>query len=177
MASNSSLPRPVRMTEEDLLTAWEVISPHGDDVLTKSQLLDSLRLFFPHITARDVKQLVGPGNLSLDKLRELLFHTQTPDSAFTDPNWEAFKIIDPHGTGYVEMNVLKRLLMQLPGVDMIDDDDVEFLHKLVDVDGDGRISFRDWAQVGSWAPDVELPSEALRKLMLEKLAKEGVERM
>eukprot|EP00955_Chlamydomonas_euryale_P049356 354234-Chlamydomonas_euryale.AAC.18 len=35
----------------------------------------------------------------------------------------------------------------------------------------------DWAQVGSWAPDVELPSEALRKLMLEKLAKEGVERM
>eukprot|EP00955_Chlamydomonas_euryale_P049357 354234-Chlamydomonas_euryale.AAC.19 len=24
--------RPVRMTEEDLLTAWEVISPHGESV-------------------------------------------------------------------------------------------------------------------------------------------------
>ena len=41
------------------------------------------------------------------------------DSNFTDANWEAFKIIDPHGTGYVEMNVLKRLLLHLPGVDMV----------------------------------------------------------
>lgn len=41
------------------------------------------------------------------------------DSNFTDANWEAFKIIDPHGTGYVEMNVLKRLLLHLPGVDVV----------------------------------------------------------
>lgn len=31
---------------------------------------------------------------------------------------------------------------------------------------------QDWAQVGSWAPEVELPSEAVRKLVLEKLARE-----
>ncbi|KAG1665278.1 hypothetical protein FOA52_015855 [Chlamydomonas sp. UWO 241] len=162
--------RPTVMTEEDLYTAWGVISPEGHGVLTKSAALDSLRLFFPQLSAREVKALVGTGNLSIDKLRELLFHTQTPDSAFTDPNWEAFKIIDPNGTGYVEMSDLQKLLLQMPGVDGIDDADAEFLAKLVDADGDGRISFRDFSQLGNWAPEVEMPSEEMRKRMAAQAA-------
>ena len=52
----------------------------GHSVLTKSQVLDSLKMFFPHITAREVRSLVGSGNLSMDKLKELLFETETPVS-------------------------------------------------------------------------------------------------
>jgi len=46
--------------------------------MSKSQVLESLRTFFPYITAREVKDLVGPGNLSLDKLKHLLFHPDVP---------------------------------------------------------------------------------------------------
>ncbi len=124
-------------------------------MLTKSQVLDSLKTFFPHISARDVKTLVGPGNMSVDKLRNLIFKTETPAVSCTnlvrsayfptflmppmgkrlpltlmrlshrvqsetlDANKEAFRIIDPYGTNFVEMNVLKRLLLQLPGVDSV----------------------------------------------------------
>lgn len=47
-------------------------------VMSKSQVLESLRTFFPYITAREVKDLVGPGNLSLEKLKHLLFHPDVP---------------------------------------------------------------------------------------------------
>eukprot|EP00983_Pelagomonas_calceolata_P078436 1154255-Pelagomonas_calceolata.AAC.5 len=47
-------------------------------VMSKSQVLESLRSFFPYMTAREVKDLVGPGNLSTDKLRNLLFHPDVP---------------------------------------------------------------------------------------------------
>lgn len=36
-----------------------------------------------------------------------------------DPNFEAFKIIDPHGTGYVDAQTLRRLLQQMPGIDYV----------------------------------------------------------
>lgn len=162
-------PHPTVLTEDDIFTAWEVISPSGHSVLTKSQVLDSLKMFIPDISAREVRNLVGPGNLSVEKLKDLLFKTHTPGSDFSDANWEAFRIIDPHGTGYVEMNVLKRLLLHLPGVDMINEADMEFLYQLVDIDKDERISFRDFAQIGSWCPPKEIPNDAIRALMFEKL--------
>lgn len=72
----------MRESQQPLATLLLLPQLHaGHDVLTKSQVLDSLRLFFPHISARDVRPLVGPGNFSCDKLRELLFRTETPVSA------------------------------------------------------------------------------------------------
>lgn len=49
--------------------------------MTKSQVLDSLRTFFPHLTAREVRELVGPGNLSTEKLKALLFNPDVPVGA------------------------------------------------------------------------------------------------
>lgn len=50
-------------------------------MLTKSQVLDNLRIFFPNISAREVKDLVGTGNLSIDKLTNLLTLSDMPVSA------------------------------------------------------------------------------------------------
>ena len=55
---------------------WQPLAGHS--VLTKSQVLDSMQTFFPHITAREVKALVGAGNLSTDKLRKLLLNPEAP---------------------------------------------------------------------------------------------------
>mmetsp|Transcript_17372 Transcript_17372/g.37505 ORF Transcript_17372/g.37505 Transcript_17372/m.37505 type:complete len:174 (+) Transcript_17372:193-714(+) len=170
MSTTRPDPRPTTLTEEDLYTAWEILSPEGGSIMTKSQVLDSLKLYFPYISAREVRDLVGPGNLSLEKLRNLLFNTES--YADYDPNVEAFRIIDPHGTGYVEMNVLRRLLSQIPGVDMIDEGDMELLHELVDVDKDGRISLRDFAQIGSWSPPKEVPPEQARRMLLDQLQRQ-----
>ena len=36
-----------------------------------------------------------------------------------DPNVEAFKILDPDNTGHVDIDVLKRMLLQMPGIDAV----------------------------------------------------------
>jgi hypothetical protein len=48
--------------------------------MTKGQVLESMRTFFPHVTAREIKELVGPGNFTMDKLKNLLFHPDVPVS-------------------------------------------------------------------------------------------------
>lgn len=63
----------------DINLAWVLVYAHsGHSVLTKGQVLDSLASFFPNISAREVKALVGPGNLSSDKLRALLINPEAP---------------------------------------------------------------------------------------------------
>ena len=52
-------------------------------MLTKSEVLETLRMFFPNISAREVLDLIGQGNMSVDKLRSLLFNPDMPVSTFT----------------------------------------------------------------------------------------------
>jgi len=107
--------------------------------------------------------------MSVDKLRNLLFHSDVPSF---DPNVEAFKILDPHGTGYVDAHVLRRLLQQLPGMEYVDEDDMALLMAVCDADRDGVISLRDFATIGSWAPPREVATEAIRRIMLDKMKRE-----
>mmetsp|Transcript_24408 Transcript_24408/g.66665 ORF Transcript_24408/g.66665 Transcript_24408/m.66665 type:complete len:230 (+) Transcript_24408:228-917(+) len=145
-------PQTTSFTEEDIYTAWKVLCPQGleQSVMSKSQVLESLRSFFPYMTAREVKDLVGPGNLSTDKLRNLLFHPDVPEF---DSNVEAFRIVDPHGTGYMDGQSLARLVLQLPGIGYIDEDDMKAIMAVADPDQDGRISLKDFSTIGSWLPE------------------------
>lgn len=54
-------------------------------MLTKSQVLDNLRFLFPQMSAKEVRDLVGTGNMSVDKLTHLLLHADVPVSRDT-PN-------------------------------------------------------------------------------------------
>ncbi len=40
---------------------------------------------------------------------------------------------------------------------------------MVDADNDGRVGIRDFSQIGSWEPEKEEASDAVRKMMVEKL--------
>jgi len=49
--------------------------------------------------------------------------THTQIQSF-DANVEAFKIVDPHGTGYMDGHNLARLVLQLPGIGYVSADAV-----------------------------------------------------
>lgn len=55
-----------------MFSGWNPHLDAGHSVLTKSQVLDNLRLIFPRMSASEVRDLVGTGNLSLNKLNKLL---------------------------------------------------------------------------------------------------------
>lgn len=48
----------------------------------------------------------------------------------------------------------------------MDGDDLDLLMAIFDSDGDGVISLRDFATIGSWAPPREVATEAVHKLMV-----------
>lgn len=56
--------------------------------------------------------------------------------------------------------------MQMPGVDYLDDADMDLIMRIADPDEDGRVSLEDFKTIGSWAPPPETPTEAIRRIMV-----------
>eukprot|EP00798_Chlamydomonas_sp_ICE-L_P007887 gene7887-1100_t len=139
----------------DINVAWEILCPPGKTVVTKSQLFDYMKSLFPNTSAKDIRDLVGPGNLSLEKLQNLLADTMDADA-------EAFAHIDPQGAGLIDMNVIYRLLTQMPGIDTLDESDKSLIQNLLDADKDGKVSM------------AEDPPEHLKALLKEREIKERI---
>lgn len=99
---------------------------------------------------REFKFLMGDDTeLTLDSLRELLEDNEITDF---DPVAEAFKVYDPEGTGYANIDVMKAIFEKL-GFDELSDEDVEILVETADTDRDGKISLDDFRGMLSFVGD------------------------
>ena len=67
---------------------------------------------------------------------------------------EAFKVYDPHDTGYVDLEVLRSIFSNL-GFGEVTSEDVDVLIETADVDGDGKISLSDFRKMVAHSKDVE----------------------
>lgn len=75
---------------EEVRRAWNFLSPDGHESMTKSAAYDRLTELFPgQLTAREVKALIGQGNLSLDKIEDLLVRHEPPKASH---EWESSKL-------------------------------------------------------------------------------------
>lgn len=162
---------PHELNIEDVRNTWNLLCPDGHEAMTKSQAYERLLELFPsnQINARDVKQLIGTGNLSIDKLEDLLVRHEPPKDLNVAK--EAFKLLDAQQTGFVEMSQIKHLLMQMPGVGKLDQEDMEFLCHACDADGDGRISFADFLSIGDNIPSKEEQEEKIQSLAANAFTK------
>jgi calmodulin len=93
---------------------------------------------------KEYKFLMNNENeMTFEDLKELL-----KDNEITsfDPLAEAFKAYDPHGTGFVDTDVLRSVFQSL-GFGEITDEDLQILVETGDVDGDGKISLEDFRKM------------------------------
>merc|ERR1712072_740596 len=89
---------------------------------------------------KEYKFLMNNENeMTFQDLKELLKDNEITNF---DP-LEAFKAYDPHGTGYVDTDVLRGVFQNL-GFGEITDEDLQILVETGDVDGDGKISLDDF---------------------------------
>ncbi|GMH45001.1 hypothetical protein BSKO_12958 [Bryopsis sp. KO-2023] len=138
-----SLPFDEHVVQE----AWRVLCPAGKDVLTRSDVLRTWRVFDPSVTLDDVRVMVGPKGIELDDLINIL-KDKSPQGF--DPVAEAFQFLDPEKSGFIDADTLKRVLSQVatgPSCTQIDSDDIRLLIEALDTDGDGRISFEEFAAI------------------------------
>ena len=93
-------------------------------------------------------KLLIPDLITKEGLRELLADNELGQY---DPIKEAFKVYDPHNTGYVDSETLRRIFQDL-GYGTIDDDDLLILVETADADRDGKISLEDFRSMLSSPP-------------------------
>ena len=78
--------------------------------------------------------------LTLTDLQDLLVNNEVVNF---DPVAEAFKVYDPHGTGFVDTDILRNIFQGL-GFGEISEEDLKILVETGDGDKDGKISLKDF---------------------------------
>ena len=98
---------------------------------------------------KEIKLLLGDsGPFTKETLKSLLSNN---DLGAYDPIKEAFKVYDPHGTGFVDTDTMRHVFESL-GYGQISDEDLAVLIETADRDRDGRISLEDFRHVRNSEP-------------------------
>lgn len=84
--------------------------------------------------------MISEPNFTVDTLWNLLENNNITNF---DPVKEAFKVYDPHDTGFVDNDVLRGIMSRM-GYGELTKDDMDVLVKTADADGDGKISLEDF---------------------------------
>uniref|UniRef100_A0A7S2DSQ3 EF-hand domain-containing protein n=1 Tax=Alexandrium andersonii TaxID=327968 RepID=A0A7S2DSQ3_9DINO len=129
------------ITEEELRVAWDFFDTSGKSKLTTFDVKKRLQTFYKDITTREVKFLLNnQPEITFEELYALLKDNQLTNF---DPVKEAFKVYDPHGTGFIDMDVVKTFFKEL-GYGDISDEDAKIILETADGDKDGRIGLEDF---------------------------------
>mmetsp|Transcript_10013 Transcript_10013/g.24913 ORF Transcript_10013/g.24913 Transcript_10013/m.24913 type:complete len:185 (+) Transcript_10013:29-583(+) len=135
-AGSGSLP----IDEAELNAAFDFFDVEGRGKLTVADLKPRLSAFYKNLPPKEYKTLINEPNFTKETLKKLLANNELGQF---DPVKEAFKVYDPHGTGYVDNETLRRIFEDL-GYGEITDEDLEVLVETADMDKDGRISLEDF---------------------------------
>jgi len=130
----------IKITKEDVESAFSFFDVSGRGVLRPKDLKARLGAFYPNMTNKEYRFLISEPNFTVDTLWNLLENNNIMNF---DPVKEAFKVYDPHDTGYVDSEVLKGIMARM-GYGEMTSEDMEVLIKTADADGDGKISLEDF---------------------------------
>lgn len=122
----------------------------GQEELSQADVMEFMEAKFRpmglgSLIPRDASTLVGKEPMALERLTKMLLNNQL--GAEADPTAAVFKCLANKSSGFILVETLKNLLQSVANIGELNRDDVEFLMKEVDADGDGRISLEDFAQI------------------------------
>jgi Ca2+-binding EF-hand superfamily protein len=131
----------VLVTNAEIHAAFEFFDLDRSGQITLSNLKKRLGVFYKNMPNKEFRFLMNnASSMNIDDLRELLVDNEVQNF---DPVAEAFKVYDPHSTGYVDTEILRNVFMNL-GFGDISDEDLEILIETGDGDKDGKISLNDF---------------------------------
>eukprot|EP00698_Gefionella_okellyi_P003634 TRINITY_DN13407_c0_g1_i1.p1 TRINITY_DN13407_c0_g1~~TRINITY_DN13407_c0_g1_i1.p1 ORF type:complete len:226 (+),score=34.67 TRINITY_DN13407_c0_g1_i1:47-724(+) len=138
----------IAVSKRELQAAFEFFDQKASGEITAADVRERMSHFYPDLTLRECKLLVSSeGPFTMQKLEMMLHDNELINF---DPIREAFKIYDPHGTGYVDMDTLRQILGKI-GHGALSSADIDVLISSADIDRDGRISIDDFAQMMNYS--------------------------
>ncbi len=161
----------VLVTNAELHAAFDFFDLDHTGTITLSNLKKRLGVFYKNMPAKELRFLMNnKSELTVDDLRDLLMNNEV--QAF-DPVAEAFKVYDPHGTGYVDSEILRNIFQNL-GFGDISDEDLQILIETGDGDRDGKISLKDFRNMLD-TPAEKAEAEAAKEVAKEEPQKESTQ--
>ncbi|XP_043467382.1 calmodulin-like protein 1 [Leptopilina heterotoma] len=136
--------------------AFRLFDKDGDGSITKEELGRVMRSLGQFARAEELRTMLqeididGDGNVSFEEFVEIVSNiggasaAAPPDQDQEEQELrDAFRVFDKHNRGYITASDL-RAVLQCLGEDL-SEEEIEDMIKEVDVDGDGRIDFYEFA--------------------------------
>ncbi|CAI9778640.1 unnamed protein product [Fraxinus pennsylvanica] len=142
------------MDPAELQRVFHMFDRNGDGKITRKELSDSLEKLGIHIPEKELIQMVekidvnGDGFVDMDEFGSL-YQTimDEKDEDEEEDMKEAFNVFDQNGDGYITVEELRSVLASLGLKQGRTLEDCKMMIKKVDVDGDGRVNYREFRQM------------------------------
>ncbi|KAL2508096.1 Calmodulin-like protein 3 [Forsythia ovata] len=140
------------MDPAELRRVFQMFDRNGDGRITRKELSDSLEKLGIHIPEKELIQMVekidvnGDGFVDMEEFGTL-YQTIMEEKDEEEDMREAFNVFDQNGDGYITVEELRSVLASLGLKQGRTLEDCKMMIKKVDVDGDGRVNYREFRQM------------------------------
>ncbi|KAA8550532.1 hypothetical protein F0562_002216 [Nyssa sinensis] len=140
------------MDAAELRRVFQMFDRNGDGKITRKELSDSLQNLGIFIPDKELHQMIenidvnGDGFVDIDEFGAL-YQTIMDEKDEEEDMREAFSVFDQNGDGFITVDELRSVLASLGLKQGRTVEDCKLMIKKVDVDGDGRVNYKEFRQM------------------------------
>lgn len=140
------------MDPAELCRVFQMFDRKGAGRITKKQLSDSLKNLGIYIPDKELTQMIDKidvnrdGYVDLEEFRAL-YQTIMNERDEEEDMREAFNVFDQNRDGFITVEELRSVLASLGLKQGRTIEDCKLMIQKVDVDGDGRVNFKEFKQM------------------------------
>ncbi|XVE84520.1 hypothetical protein DITRI_Ditri17bG0020300 [Diplodiscus trichospermus] len=141
-----------RMDGAELKRVFEMFDKNGDGRISKEELNESLEKLGILIPDGELTQMIekmdvnGDDCIDIDEFGDL-YRSLVDNKDEEEDMKEAFNVFDQNGDGYISVDELRSILASLGLKQGKTIEDCKSMIMKVDVDGDGRVNFKEFKQM------------------------------
>lgn len=138
-----------KRSSENFKEAFDLFDRDNDGIITTKELGTLMRTLGHNPTDQELDDMVnevdtsGQGKINYTDFLRMM----KPSEAWNEEAELrcAFEVFDKDGDGYISAASLRHVMSKLG--EKLSDDDVKFLMKHADVNGDGRVDFKEFVRI------------------------------
>ena len=130
--------------------AFDMFDRDKDGKIDNKELTNVMKALGYNLADKEISEIVGEydkegdGKLTYEELLNMI-NSRSKEIDAEDELIEAFRIFDKEGKGYIGAEEIKHLLLMLG--ESMSAEEIEEIITQADIDGDGKVSYQDFAKL------------------------------